>query len=282
MGLLQQHWPQVLASFGGRLPMVINAYPASLGRFDFGVFVDSYLSLSTGSRAMHLAALENMPVMLLGQPLLVADLMYRHLQNNPMMPDTLVIGTGGYVMPRSLEGALLGLLRQRCQNVHIVNGYGVAEVDSSCMLAVERNADGHLIYYPRADIRVDFDAENQLLLSLVDPATGAPTVERFPTGDSGMPSGDGGYLVWNTERLHPHVARLLESWSARDWERRTGYLYYGREIRFQLRKRYEPELALEAEFHDYEKRYGQSWLFKPVWSRAADAGRASPLRRTIL
>lgn len=282
MGLLQQRWPRVLASFGGRLPVVINAYPASLGRFDFGVFVDSYLSLSTGSRAMHLAALENMPVMLLGQPLLVADLMYRHLANNPTMPDTLVIGTGGYVMPRSLESALLGLLRERCSNVHIVHGYGVAEVDSSCLLAVDRNPDGHLVYHPRADVRVDFDPDQQLLLTLLDANTGAPLVERFPTGDGGKPTDDGGYLVWNHERLHPHVLRLLESWKPRDWERRTGYLYYGKEIRFQLRKHHDPEIALEAEFHEYEKRYGQSWLFKPVWSRAADAGRASPLRRTIL
>jgi hypothetical protein len=280
MPLLARRWPGVLASFGGRTPIVINAYPATLGVFEFGVMVDSYMSLATGSRAMHLAALEKMPVMLLGQPCFVADLMYRHLAKNPVMPDTLIIGTGGYVMPRSLQNSLEELCRAQVQSMHVVQGYGVAEVDSSCMLAVTRDADGNLVYYPRDDVRVDLDGE-RLLLSLRGP-DGDLVMDRFDGGDSARATPDGGYLIWNHERLHPHVLRILESWSPRDWERRTGYLYYGREIRFQLRKGFEPEIALEAEFHDYMKRYGQQWLFKPEWGRAKDAGRADPMRRTML
>lgn len=280
MGLLSRRWPEVLSTFRGRTPIVINAYPAALGAFDFGVMVDSYLSLATASRALHLAALEKLPVMLLGQACFVADLLYRHLVTRAVLPDTLVIGTGGYTMPRSLESAVRALCAQYLETIHIVHGYGVAEVDSSCLLAVNRDESGQLVYFPRDDVRVDLDGE-KLLLTLLG-ADGTPIMERVWGGDSARATADGGYHIWNSERLHPNVGKILESWSARDWERRTGYLYYGREIRFQLRKGYDPELALEAEFHDYMKRYGQQWLFKPEWGRMNDADKAGPMRRTIL
>lgn len=279
--LLESKWPSLFAGFGDRLPLVINAYPAAIGTFDFGVSVDTYLSLSTGSRALHLAHLERLPVLLLGQPLYIADLVYRHLRRNPVLPDTLLIATGGYVMPRSLESALREACSGHAERVQVVHGYGVAEVDAACLLAKDRNEHGHLRYLPRNErVEVSFDEGGQLLLSLKD-ASGQYVQQAFPTGDSGKPDGDG-FLIWNHERLHPNVLKILESWKPDDWRRRTGYLYYGREVRFQLRKGEEPSGPIECEFHDYEKRYGHYWLFKPQWNRAKDQGRDSPLRRTIL
>jgi hypothetical protein len=243
--------------------------------------VDTYLSLSTGSRALHLAHLEKLPVMLLGQPLYIADLVHRHLKQNPVMPDTLLIATGGYVMPRSLENALRAACEGYVERLQIVHGYGVAEVDAACLLATDRTQHGHLIYVPRNErVEVTFDPDGQLLLSLRD-AEGGYVSEAFPTGDSGKAEQDG-YVIWNHERLHPNVLKILESWKPEDWRRRTGYLYYGRELRFQLRKGEEATAAIECEFHDYEKRYGHYWLFKPQWNRAKDEGRNTPLRRTIL
>lgn len=279
--LLETKWPSLFEGFGDRLPLVINAYPAAIGTFEFAVSVDSYLSLSTGSRALHLAHLEKMPVMLLGQPLYIADLLYRHLKRNPVMPDTLLIATGGYVMPRSLETALRSACEGPVERLNIVHGYGVAEVDAACLLAMDRTEHGHLIYVPRNDrVEVTFDDARQLLLSL-KAADGSYAQDAFPTGDSGKPEGDG-YVIWNHERLHPNVLKILESWKPEDWQRRTGYLYYGREVRFQLRKGELPSAAIECEFHEYESRYGHYWLFKPQWNRAKDQGRDSPLRRTIL
>jgi hypothetical protein len=279
--LLENKWPNLFDGFGDRLPLVINAYPAAIGTFEFGVSVDSYLSLSTGSRALHLAHLEKMPVLLLGQPLYIADLVCRHLQRSALMPDTLLIATGGYVMPRALEATLRQVCSTHAERLSIVHGYGVAEVDAACLLAKDRTEHGHLIYVPRNErVEVTFDADGQLLLSLRD-AEGGYVQKEFPTGDSGKPHGDG-YVIWNHERLHPNVLKILESWKPEDWERRTGYLYYGREVRFQLRKGEEPRAAIECEFHEYEKRYGQYWLFKPQWNRVKDEGRDSPLRRTIL
>lgn len=281
MGLLESRWPQLLTGFNGRVPLVINAYPACVGTFDFGVTVDTYLSLATASRALHLAHAEKMPVMLIGQPLYIADLLFRHLGKNPVLPDSMLIVQGGYLMPLSLERTVRQLCAPHLQNLNIVHGYGVAEVDAACLLAVNRSPEGHLVYETRGpDVRVTLKGTD-LFLSLVDPQTGEARMDEFPTGDSGAPSANG-YIIWNNDRLHPNVYKILESWSFEDWQRRTGYLYYGREIRFQLRKGYEPQGQLEAEFHDYEKKYGHYWLFKPVWSRAQDAGRAHPLRRTIL
>lgn len=279
--LLESKWPELFDGFGDRLPLVVNAYPAAIGTFDFAVSVDTYLSLSTGSRALHLAHLERMPVMLLGQPLYIADLIHRHLERNPVMPDTLLIATGGYIMPRSLETALRTACADHVETLRIVHGYGVAEVDAACLLAMARDEFGHLLYLPRNErVEVEFDSEKQLLLSLKD-ADGHYIQRRFPTGDSGKPSGDA-FVIWNHQRLHPNVLKILESWKPEDWRRRTGYLYYGREVRFQLRKGEQARAAIECEFHEYEKRYGHYWLFKPQWNRAKDEGRDSPLRRTIL
>ncbi len=286
MALFQHRWPHLVGGFAGRLPLVINAYPACVGTFDFGVTVDTYLSHSTGSRALHFAHLEQMPVMLIGQPLFMADLLFRHLAKTPTLPNTLLFACGGYVMPRSLEYALRQLVAPYCPDFNIIHGYGVAEVDAGCLFASRRSAQGHLVYEPRsADVEVTLDESAALALSLKGP-DGNYTIERFPTGDAGMVAqaedGTPGYVIWNNERLHPNVLKILESWTFEDWERRTGYLYYGREIRFQLRKGFEPKVGLEAEFHDYEKKYGHYWLFKPVWGRAQDDGRDHPLRRTIM
>jgi hypothetical protein len=69
LGLIKMRWPGLVATFGDRMPIVINTYPAHIGSFDFGVTVDSYLSYTTASRALHLASVEKLPVMLLGQSL---------------------------------------------------------------------------------------------------------------------------------------------------------------------------------------------------------------------
>jgi hypothetical protein len=281
LGVLQQRWPHVLAPVLGRTPLVLNAYPATLGNLDFGVLCDCYLSQGTASRAIQLAAAENMPLMILGQSCFVADLFYRHLGNGGTLPKNIILGVGGHVTPNSLDKALRELVAPLTETFSIVQGYGVAEVDSSCLLAVDRDAAGKLVYFPRSDVRVTLNGE-KLLLQVLD-ANGQPTKpEPFDGGDSAAAVPGGGYYIWNDERLHPHVLRILDSWNAKDWSRRTGYMYFGREVRFQLRKGYEPELALEYEFYDYAKRYGQSWLFKPEWSRIKDTDRHNTLRRTIL
>lgn len=266
--VLDRKWPQLFAGFGDRLPLVINAYPASLGRWDFGVSLDTYLSPSVGGRALELAHLERMPVLLLGQPLFVAELLHHHLSSAEAgLPDTLLIGTGGYVMPRSLERALRELCAAKLDRFELFHGYGVAEVDAACLLAVQRNDAGQLVYEPRSDqVTVELGTESELLLSLRD-SGGNWVAERFATGDRGRKV-DGGYVIWNDDRLDPNVARFLESWTSADWRRRTGYLAYGANVRIQTRQGVTPDSEEECDFYDFAKTYGQSWLVKPDWSLA--------------
>lgn len=280
MSVLSRYWPQVLAPLAGRVPLVLNAYPATLGGLDFGVLVDSYLSQGTASRAIQFATLEKMPLMVLGQSCFVADLFTRHIDRYKALPDVVLMGTGGHVTPKSLAGYIRSIVEPLTKSFSIVQGYGVAEVDSSCLLAVDRDAEGNLVYYPRDDVRVTLEGE-KLLLTLLD-GQGQPVTERFDGGDFARALPGGGYHIYNHERLHPNVAKILESWTDKDWARRTGYLYFGREVRFQLRKGHEPTMAIECDHYDYMKRYGQSWLFKPEWHRAKDGDSTDPLRRTIL
>ena len=96
----------------------------------------------------------------------------------------------------------------------------------------------------------------------------------FATGDRGRQV-EGGYVIWNDDRLHPTVARILEGWTPADWRRRTGYLANDSSVRLQTRPGVEPASEHECEFYDFARRYGQSWLVKPDWSLARSDGSAS-------
>ena len=88
------------------------------------------------------------------------------------------------------------------------------------------------------------------------------------------------FLVWNPERLNPQVEMLLEGWSVEDWQRRTGYIHYGQQLRFQLRKGVEAKSPIEMEFYEYARQYGHDWLFKPEWSARMPTSKS--MRRTLI
>lgn len=270
MATIAARWPGALAPFAGRVPMVINCYPANIGDFSFGVVVDSYLSGSVVARALMLAALEGMPAMVLGQPLFVADALFRHLRRGLDLPDTLLFGVGGYVMPRSLEAALVEACREKARSVAVIQGYGVAEIDASLLLSGERDAGGQPVYYPRdPSVHVAIGDDGGLSLGLLD-EHGALATELFATGDRARREGDG-LIVTNAEkRVHPAVLAMLESWSPADWRRRTGYLKYGAQVRFQLRRDVKRESPQELDHWDYGKLFAFSWTWKPHWGAGED------------
>jgi hypothetical protein len=149
----------------------------------------------------------------------------------------------------------------------VVHFYGAAEVDASCLAAMERTPEGELVYYATSpEVRVELD-DSRLLLGLVG-AAGETIAERFDTGDCARPVGEG-YVVWNHERVSPDVVRELEGWSFSEWARRTGYLRAGRERAFQLREGIRPDRAPELDFFEFGGRFGFSWLEKPKWSLSA-------------
>ena len=258
-------WPELLEFLGDGSILFINAYPASVGNFDFGITVDTYLSPRVLTRALQLGRAGGNSTILLGQPLFIADALLRHVAAGHSLPKDLMIWVGGYTMPQALERMLEASIAPHVDQLLIIQYFGAAEVDAGCLVARERNADGELIYLPRDDVRVEADGE-RLLLTLLGP-DGTPIIERFPTGDLARPCRDG-WVLRNPKRLHPAVEAALESWSVSDWRRRTGYLRRdGDTIWIQLREGESPrdDEPTELEFFEYASRFSFSWLDKPTW-----------------
>lgn len=265
LGLVRALFPSVYAPFGTRLPMVINAYPASVGFPTDGVLVDCYLSARTASRALQLAAREKMPVLILGQSLFIAEMLRRHQAQGFAWPDALIALVGGYVTPLSLERAMQGWLQPAGVSLGFVHGYGAAEVEAGMLLASERNAQGQLRYRPRgADIHISTPG-GRLHLALQD-ADGKLRAEPFDSGDCARADGDGWIIENAGSRLSPQVLGALESWSDADWSRRTGYMKRTEaQLLMQLREGVAPLNTEELGFHAYAERFGMVWLEKPKW-----------------
>jgi len=258
-----RRWPSLADALHGRPPLLINAYPASVGAGSTGISVDTYLSPRVLSRALQLGHAANKPVVLCGQSLFLADALRAHVDAKLALPETMIVMVGGYVTPRSLEETLIEWLSPQVHTLSFIHGYGVAEVDAGCMMARDRDREGRLIFHARDDIEVDLEGQ-ALRLSLLG-LGGERIVDRWPTGDRAERSGDG-YALWNPRRLHPRVHAALESWAETDWRRRTGYVHReGDRIWIQLRKGHMPRVEDELDFWDFGRVHGFSWLDKPYW-----------------
>jgi hypothetical protein len=216
------------------------------------------------SRALQLAAHEGLPTVLVGQPLFLGEIAARYGRAGHPWPPALVILSGGYPMPRSLET----FVRRRCASVShvaILHLYGTAEVDAACLMAMERDDDGQLLYHPRGDEIGMEVIDGELCLSLRD-AEGRTLVDRYRTGDACEKRGDA-VVLSNALRFAPATLSALERWSSTEWERRTGYLGRGAEgqLLAQLRVDEAPTSAGELDFFDFARTFRSSWLGKPCW-----------------
>ena len=257
-----RRWPELGEAISGRMPLFINAYPASVGTISSGISVDTYLSPRVMSRALQLGAVADKPVIICGQSLFLADALLAHVTAERTLPDTMLVLVGGYVTPHSLENMMRELLAP-VERVLFLQGYGVAEVDAGCLMGRERDERGRLIFHPREDVEPELDGD-ELLLSLRGP-TGERIVDRWRTGDRAEPVGDG-FALWNHERMHPNVHEALESWTGADWRRRTGYVRReGDELWIQLREGVQPRNSRELDYWGFGQKYGFSWLDKPNW-----------------
>jgi len=265
LGLVRKLFPAVYAPFGARLPLVLNAYPASVGFPTDGVLVDCYLSFRTASRALQLAAREGMPCLMLGQSLFIAELLRRHQAQGFAWPVALIALVGGYYTPQGLEQTMQDWLRPAGVSLGFVHGYGVAEVEAGMLLASERNPAGDLHYRPRGeDIHISV-REGRLHLALQD-ASGTLRAAPFDSGDRVRADGEGWIIENGTSRLHPEVRAAIDHWTGDDWARRTGYLRrQDGEMLMQLREGVAPAQDHELAFHRYAERFGMSWLDKPKW-----------------
>lgn len=262
LATLATRWPAIGALLGGPAPpLFVNAYPANVGRFAAGVVVDTYLSPKTGSRALQLAAREGLPVVLMAQPLFAAELLQYHLRAGRPLPRAMLVGVGGYPLVASLERALLGWLAG-C-DAHVLQLYGLAEIDSGMLIGQARTAAGEVIYFPRPDVRIAI-ADDTLRISRQRPDGGWPA--PVDTRDRAAWQGDGVIFPGAAGRADPALLDVLEGWSPDDWIRRTGYL--GRTadgIVAQVRQGMPAEAPDELDFWAFGARFGFSWLDKPRW-----------------
>jgi hypothetical protein len=246
-----------------REPIQVSVYPATLGAFHDALFIDTYLRRANLTRALHLAEVEGRPVLLLGQPLALAELLLEHLREGHPVPSHMLVLMGGYVCPVGLEQRLRAEL-SRTGVVHdILHGHGVAEVAPACL--VGRRLPGGEVHYRLAAPHIAVDLRGaRLFLRRTD------TGDAVDTGDVARPvrvdGNDGWFIEPTAARLAPAVRAALSSWGPAEWDRRTGYVAATADgLRFQLRRGVPPARPEEVAFGAFEDRYDSSLLDEPRW-----------------
>lgn len=249
-----------LAGVLGPDTVVVDARPSAARTFGVGLRAIVGPSAAGVSQALSAARADGRPVVLLGQPLFVAEALHRHLAAGEPAPERGLLVLGGYWLPLSLEA----WLRSRAPGLHVAQTYAVPGGDVPCLLALARTADGKAIWRPaNGGVRVEIrDAEL---------AVGVDGAAPVRTGDLAIDAGDGTVRIRPSgRRLDPAWARALEEWTPRDWDRRTGHaVWRGGHVGLILREGVEPEGAREVRFDAWAERSGASWLQEPRWSPSA-------------
>lgn len=276
-GIVKAHWPDRLKAFSERLPLVINAYPAMVAIPSDGVLIDCYMSVKTASRALQLAAREDMPAIVLSQPLFLGQMLMHHLEQALPLPDALIAVVGGYWMPRSLHHALAQRLNGRGVDFSCLQGYGVAEVDAGMLWGADFDDQERVRFRARGpDIDMQL-IQGRLHLALKN-ADGSLRGAPFDTGDSAefLPregsEGTDIVIVGSAARLAADIRQELASWTANDWSRRTGYIARAAQgLVSQLRVGVMGDTSSarpEMDYYAFAAEYGATWLDKPRWGSA--------------
>lgn len=249
-----------LGKFFGPGTLMINGYAATLGLTGFSPSVDTYLHLPTFMSAMQLAAKENLNVVLTAQPLVAADFLYRATQVNIDLPRKILLGTGGYFMPQSLEDFTRACLKEHGVELDLIFSYGMAEVGHSLLCATERLPNAQPIYYQIADqIQLRADESSRLIILTKEGKT-------FHPGDFAEQRKGEWLIHCNPDRLDQRVRDELETWGNTEWERRTGYLHASDTgFKFQLRENVRTAERDELCYHLFWHQFGGATTTKPKW-----------------
>jgi hypothetical protein len=262
LGLILGHYPELLEFLGARPPLVVNCYPATLGVLAGVVQLDTYLRPAVFTRALNLAAAEDLTCLVAGQPLALAQLLLQHVTREARLPERLVLFVGGYSCPAGLEALLLAAGcggGQRC----VLHGYGLAEVDYGVL--VGRRTEAGPVLYRKVAPAVEFRLapSGELLLRRTD----TEAAVWYVTGDSAVELDGALVLAPGPRRLSPRVAQALDGFTGEDWRRRTGYLKcLGERLVLQLRPGEQPRASAELPFYDFCARFGMSFADKPDWA----------------
>ena len=250
-------WPE-LGAWIGRMPVVVHAYPASLGAFPSAVLVETHLKPTNVARGLQLAAELGATACLVAQPLVAADLLLQALRVLRTAPKRLLFALGGYECPASLEHGLLAIAADAGIEARVLHAYGTAEIAAAALVGL-RGPDGTLLYRKCIDeVEVETTSAGALSLRL-----GATAVA---TGDSCQRLEDGYRVAPGPSRLAVEFAMELSRWGRADWLRRTGHLRRTADgFAVQLRAGVAAQGDEEVEFFDFCRAFGMSWLDKPRW-----------------
>jgi len=195
---------------------------------------------------------------------MLLEMFVQHLGLGGVLPNKIAVVVGGYYMPSSAENTLQKWLASRGTEAHFLHGFGMAEVDFGVLLGTERAEDGWVVYR-RASETVSPRVVGGRLSLCVERGG---RVAEFDTGDMARQDSRGVAVISSPSRLHPATHSELESWSSRDWERRTGYLSVANGQRlFQLRQGILPTGEDELRFHDFCAFAPMAWTEKPDWAQ---------------
>lgn len=241
-------------------PIVVNHYPSVLGPIPSVVVVDTFMRQVNFSRALHLSAIANRTCIVLGQPLSIAEFFHKHLGSEGAFPRNIVVVSGGYVCPKSLEEFISGML-SRTTGMHMfLHGYGVAEVEYGIFVG-RRSAHESLIHYVHIADHIEWKVENGLL-HLRD----RNRMEWFCTDDIAFEKDDGIIIENDESRVRKTVLQELEDWTEVQWKRRTGYVSHAENgLTCQCRVGVCPNGRDEVEFFEFCRSTGMSFADKPDW-----------------
>lgn len=257
------HYPTLAAILRTQPLMVINCYPATLGHFPNTVFVDTYLRCKNLSRALLLAQESGLSACILGQPLLVAELLREHASQALAFPTSLLLGLGGYYCPLSLEAFLLDLLGQQAVQTTIFHAYGMAEADFACLLGQRTDLTHQEVPYKAITSHVKAECRETILHLIVEEDH---TTRVLSTGDLAQENNGTFYIQNAQDRLSTEIKDLLESWTHLDWLRYTGHLHKeNNSLLLQLRQGATKQQETEVDFFSFCERYAMDWAEKPTW-----------------
>lgn len=271
-------FPQLTQYFSAAT-MVLVAYPAPLGLISPGILVDTYLHPPTFCRAMHLAAIEERPVVVVAQPVVGADMLLRAVNSGNPLPAKILWASGGYYLPESLERFIRNQLKAAGCELAVLHCYGTAEIGHSLFVAIDRLASGRPRFLKAAaNVSVEADDRNGRLTLTTSSGTKHVLEDEVRVEDEGFD------IIPHSQRLSQSILQTLESWSDPQWRRWTGFaIKTPNELFVQCREsiNVEPDSNSdnlhELEYHHFFAKFGGSNLTKPRWNDQATANAAERL-----
>ncbi len=252
-----------------RDPVQVSVYPATIGSFADVLFIDTYMRTANLARALAIAASADRPVLLCGQPLGLAELLFEHLRAERPMPRQVLILIGGYACPLGLERRICERLSDAGVEHDVIHGYGMAEVAPACLVG-RRSSSGKINYrLANRHVAVEIHDGRLFLRRCSDgqPAMDSGDYARVAPASDWQGPGEAWHIEPSERRIAPMVRMALDSWTAADWDRRTGYVV-GRDdggVWIQLRRGVLSDSADELSFGLFEEQLGGSLLDKPRW-----------------